>query len=200
MASAMNGEQLIGYCEIHCKTERALFSRQQVNAMIELAGFPEDYVSQIPPMISWVSLHEEMEELCRLARKRIDDEKLELEAHGRFHRPTPPDQKQAVIIPFKMNVAAAQSDIIDALQNKGKQMNFHPFEDSEENRVAAEEKAAQDRNDDVARHNAMLEENNKLKAEIEKLQLKIAELEKDVGRLASNNVSLRQEFCQPKLF
>lgn len=79
-------------------------------------------------------------------------------------------------------------------------MNFHPFEDSEEDRIAAEDKAAQDRNNDIACHNAMVQANQSLKKEIERLNAKIAELEKDVGRLASNNVSLRQEFCQPKLF
>ena len=198
MAGAMKGEHLIGYCEIHCKTERALFSRQQVNDMIELAGFPEHFVGQIRQ--SWISLHEEMEELCKLARKRIADEKLKLEAHGRFHRTTPPDQQQAVIIPFKIDVSETQSKIIDALENKGKQMNFHPFGDSEEDRLAAEEKAALDRNEDVAIHNSLVQQNKELKAEVEKLKLKIAELEKDVGRLASSNVSLRQEFCQPKLF
>jgi hypothetical protein len=34
----MNDEQFIGYCETHCRTERALFSGAQVNRLEELAG------------------------------------------------------------------------------------------------------------------------------------------------------------------
>ena len=33
-------ESRIGYCELHCQTERALFKGVHVNEMIELAGNP----------------------------------------------------------------------------------------------------------------------------------------------------------------
>lgn len=58
-------ERLIGYCEVHCETERALFNKNQVNDMLKLAGYP-------PSMdIDWVSMHEGMKELCKLARERL---------------------------------------------------------------------------------------------------------------------------------
>jgi len=31
-------EQLINYCDLHCKTPRALFHKKHVNRMLELAG------------------------------------------------------------------------------------------------------------------------------------------------------------------
>lgn len=68
----MTDEELIGYCELHCRTSRALFSGIQLNRMIELAGFPENWLADIPDDVGiWVSVHEEMLELCELAKKRL---------------------------------------------------------------------------------------------------------------------------------
>ena len=67
MSAAMTDIELIGYCEIHCTTERALFSAEHVNHMIELAGNPPGFKRQN----GWVSAHAEMQELCDLARARI---------------------------------------------------------------------------------------------------------------------------------
>lgn len=63
----MDDLELIGYCEIHCTTERALFAAEHVNRMIELAGYPPGFMRQG----GWVSAHEEMQELCDLARARM---------------------------------------------------------------------------------------------------------------------------------
>ena len=63
----MTDIELIGYCEIHCATERALFAAEHVNRMIELAGNPPDFRRQS----GWVSAHGEMQELCDLARARL---------------------------------------------------------------------------------------------------------------------------------
>jgi hypothetical protein len=65
----MTDTQLIGYCEIHCETERALFSGHHINRMIDLAGFPEDFPAAVGPD-TFLSAHEEMAELCKLARER----------------------------------------------------------------------------------------------------------------------------------
>lgn len=62
--SEMTDEQLISYCEIHCETERALFNQTHVNRMFELAGSAER-------VTGWVSMKEEMRELCVLARERL---------------------------------------------------------------------------------------------------------------------------------
>lgn len=70
----MNDEDLIGYCEIHCTTERALFSGVQVNRMIELAGFPSTFVSGVKSS-GWFSIYQEMQELCDLARARLQPTK-----------------------------------------------------------------------------------------------------------------------------
>lgn len=67
MSAAMTDIELIGYCGIHCATERALFSAEHVNRMIELAGNPPGFKRQN----GWVSAHAEMQELCDLARARI---------------------------------------------------------------------------------------------------------------------------------
>jgi hypothetical protein len=63
----MSDLDLIGYAELHCLTELALFSAEQVNRMIALAGNPAGY----RPATSWVSGHDEMAELCKLARARL---------------------------------------------------------------------------------------------------------------------------------
>lgn len=62
----MTDDELIGYCQIHCETPRALFHADHVNRMLVLAGRePQD-------LEGFYSLHEEMEELCKLARERLN--------------------------------------------------------------------------------------------------------------------------------
>ena len=61
--------RFIGYCEIHCQTERALFHARDINRMIVLAGSP------VKPLTGFQadgfhSMHESMAELCQLARER----------------------------------------------------------------------------------------------------------------------------------
>lgn len=65
----MTDEELIGYCDLHCESERALFNAEQINRMISLAGHPEDYVRQVPD--GWYSIHDEMKNLVKLARERL---------------------------------------------------------------------------------------------------------------------------------
>lgn len=62
---------LINYCEIHCESERALFKGAHINRMLILAGSPEGFVKSVPPD-SFISVHDEMKRLCRLARDRLD--------------------------------------------------------------------------------------------------------------------------------
>lgn len=66
----MDDEDLIGYCELHSSTERAMFSKDQINRMIALAGFPEDFPKEVH--LPWYSVHGEMKELCKLARERMN--------------------------------------------------------------------------------------------------------------------------------
>lgn len=63
----MTDEQLIGYCEIHCQTERALFNNEQVNRMLELAG---SHV-RLSTMSTWTTVRDEMVLLCEMARFRL---------------------------------------------------------------------------------------------------------------------------------
>lgn len=67
----MTDEELIGYCEIHCETERALFSGSQINRMYALAGVDGERLSL--RVDAFYSMHEDMKELCLKARKRIKD-------------------------------------------------------------------------------------------------------------------------------
>ena len=68
-------ENLIGYCEIHCQTERALFSTSQINEMLKVAGYPEGYVREVEGT-GFYSMHESMEDLCKLARVHLAKMKL----------------------------------------------------------------------------------------------------------------------------
>jgi len=61
----MNDNDLIGYCDIHCETPRALFNGKQINRMLELAGETQ----RVPPD-TWLSLHEDMKVLVKRARAR----------------------------------------------------------------------------------------------------------------------------------
>lgn len=72
MGNGMNDRDLIGYCEIHCQTERALFKGDDVNRMLQLAGYPEGFVRQVPGH-QFFSLHDEMEELVKLSKARLVD-------------------------------------------------------------------------------------------------------------------------------
>lgn len=65
----MTDTELIGYCDIHCETQRALFSAEHINRMIELAGNPEGW----PHLTEgFYSMHEAMKDLCRLAEAKLD--------------------------------------------------------------------------------------------------------------------------------
>ena len=68
--SEMTDDELIGYCEIHCETPRALFHFGHINRMIKLAGFPENYPRELDGSIEWYSMHEDMSYLCEQARQR----------------------------------------------------------------------------------------------------------------------------------
>ena len=67
-------DELIGYCEEHCETPRALFHKNQIAKMIELAGEPKGFSSSkefFESDIEWQSVHEPMKELVKLARERL---------------------------------------------------------------------------------------------------------------------------------
>jgi hypothetical protein len=70
----MTDSELLNYCDLHCETERALFSGEHVNRMIALAGYPDNFVHSINPQ-EWVSLHDDMKDLCSMARDRLEWEK-----------------------------------------------------------------------------------------------------------------------------
>lgn len=70
MSAEWTDAELISYCEIHCQTERALFSSAHINRMLALAGHPEVYVREVPAD-RFFSAHGEMEVLCKLARVRL---------------------------------------------------------------------------------------------------------------------------------
>lgn len=63
----LTDEQLINYCELHCRSERALFHADHINRMLELAGHPEGYPLRVT---RWLSAHDGMQELVGLARAR----------------------------------------------------------------------------------------------------------------------------------
>ena len=64
----MNDDELIGYCSIHCTTERALFHRDHINRMVELAGNPPGFTRVVDE--EFLSAKESMRRLVELARER----------------------------------------------------------------------------------------------------------------------------------
>jgi hypothetical protein len=65
MMEEMTNDELIEYCAIHCQTPRALFHRKHIKRMIALAGCsPGMFLPE------FMSMHEDMERLVELARKR----------------------------------------------------------------------------------------------------------------------------------
>lgn len=66
----MTDDELIRYCDSHCETQRALFHRDHVNRMLSLAGHPEGWAREVPEYQQWLSVHDEMKDLCELARER----------------------------------------------------------------------------------------------------------------------------------
>jgi hypothetical protein len=60
----MTDEELIGYCESHCTTERALFHSKHINRMIILAGRGEHDAK----LDGWYSMHSDMQNLVDMAR------------------------------------------------------------------------------------------------------------------------------------
>lgn len=61
-------EDFIGYCELHCQTQRALFSGDQINRMARLARLDIHY-----PREQWLSMHQDMQMMCELAREYLGE-------------------------------------------------------------------------------------------------------------------------------
>ena len=73
--SEMDLARLVGYCDIHSETPRALFFKDMIAQMIDYAGNPKDYPSakeMSKADIKWHSLHEEMKTLVNLCREKYD--------------------------------------------------------------------------------------------------------------------------------
>jgi hypothetical protein len=63
----VNDEDLLGYFEIHARTERALFHRDHVARLLELAGRESQ-----PDMPEWITARiDAVEPLVKEARKRM---------------------------------------------------------------------------------------------------------------------------------
>lgn len=66
---------LVGYCNLHSETPRALFHKDMVAQMIDYAGNPKDYPTaeeMANAEIEWHSLKEEMKTLVNLCREKYD--------------------------------------------------------------------------------------------------------------------------------
>jgi Multiubiquitin len=73
-------EELIGYCDLHSRTDRALFHRDHVRRMFELAGEP------VPEIPEWVSVPAwDMEPLVKAARARCSKRVMKIDINGRTH-------------------------------------------------------------------------------------------------------------------
>lgn len=62
--------ELPGYCEIHSRTERALFHSNHLNRLLALAGHPDGYYKTVRE--GWYTVREEtIDPLAKLARERL---------------------------------------------------------------------------------------------------------------------------------
>jgi hypothetical protein len=64
--------ELPGYCEIHCRTERALFHSSHFNRLVALAGHPANYLRSLPEGFYCIR-DDQMDELVELAQARMKD-------------------------------------------------------------------------------------------------------------------------------
>jgi hypothetical protein len=67
----MNDQELIHYCRIHSDTERALFHRDHVKRILELAGITEPVIDATWPMFISVP-SSQMEPICDEAQRKLD--------------------------------------------------------------------------------------------------------------------------------
>ena len=66
-------DKFLGYCEMHCKTPRALFSIEHANILYELIGFPT-YNKYDPTNPDFVPIHEdEMNEILNRIKNKNPD-------------------------------------------------------------------------------------------------------------------------------
>lgn len=64
--------ELPGYCEIHCRTERALFHSGHLNRLLALAGHPPEYFKTVPE--GWHTVRENtIDPLVKLAQERMKE-------------------------------------------------------------------------------------------------------------------------------
>jgi hypothetical protein len=70
VADTLTDAELPGYCELHCRTDCALFHSSHLNRILELAGHPEGYAKIVPEGFHTVRAHS-MDPIVKLARERM---------------------------------------------------------------------------------------------------------------------------------
>lgn len=73
MSTDWTDEDFLGYCDIHCETPRALFSREHIERLAKLAG--GEWVWRNPHAVpTFYALHAaEAKPLIKKARERLRD-------------------------------------------------------------------------------------------------------------------------------
>jgi len=72
-------ESFLGYCEGHSRTDRALFHRDDIRILLQLAGKPvEEYEAYLAQKDFWAIFQKEMDPLLAEARKRLAED-IEME-------------------------------------------------------------------------------------------------------------------------
>jgi hypothetical protein len=65
----VTNEEFLGYFSIHCRTDRALFSRDQVARLMRLSGSTVPDLTQMP---SWIAVYADVADpLILKARRRL---------------------------------------------------------------------------------------------------------------------------------
>ncbi len=81
MAEEWTDDDFLGYCQLHARTELALFHRGHVERLLRLAG------KEVPTHLrEWTSVHSEAADPLIAEARRILAEKRALEAVEHVHR------------------------------------------------------------------------------------------------------------------
>ena len=81
MSEPVTDEQLLGYAEIHCRTEVAAFHVDHVNRILALAGadwcIENNYYPQLGTWRQWYHIGDILQPVIDAARRRMKEQKSE---------------------------------------------------------------------------------------------------------------------------
>lgn len=93
-----NIEDFLGYCELHSRTERALFSGQHINCLYELAGIVPPYQIVDAGQLFDSIPYEEMEEIIDIIENKRNSTEGKFERKDSGRTPEKPKEVSGNIV------------------------------------------------------------------------------------------------------